>query len=85
MSFSVAANIVLVLALGCVSYLLILERELRKQRGLFREWPVRRVLPEEFDPVFKAGPHGPTRDTEIRSIGSYRVEGGIGDFETWVI
>lgn len=85
LSFSVSANIVLVITLGVVSFLLLRERENRKQRGLFRAWPVRRILPEDFDPIFKTGLHGPSLKTEIRSVGSYRVAGGIGDFETWVI
>ncbi len=68
-----------------VTHLLLGERLLRKQRSFFKEWPVKRVLPEDFDPIFKAGPLGPTTETEIRTVGAYRVYGGISDFETWII
>jgi hypothetical protein len=84
-SLSISAQIALVLAFGVVSFMLLREREKRKQRGLFRVWPIRHTLPEDFDPIFKTGPHGPTLETEIRSVGAYCVVGGIGDFETWVI
>ncbi len=83
--FLVGTNIILVLTLGVVTFFLLRERELRKHRGLFKKWPVRRIAPEDFDPIFRTEPHGPARNTEIRSIGAYRVDGGIGDFETWII
>jgi len=87
MPVSILWGVIILLALtGCVVTILLLrERELRKQRGAFREWPIRHILPEDFDSMFEAGPHGPSIKTEIRTVGAYRVDGGIGDFETWII
>ena len=63
------------------------QRNVRKQRNLFGEWPVRRVRPEVVDPVFEPGPFGPTRDTEVAFIGRgpYLVDGGTSDAEAWVL
>ena len=62
-------------------------RAVRKQRNLFREWPIRRVPPETVDPVLKPGPFGPTRDTEVVFIGRgpYVVDGGTSDAEAWIL
>lgn len=76
---------VLIVALGLTLWKLKNYREDRKQRGLFRAWPIRQVSPEEFDPRFESGPLGPDRKTEIINISSYKVEGGISDFETWIL
>ena len=54
-------------------------------RGLFGPWPVPVVALEDFDARFKAGPLGPSRETEIAFIGAYRVPGGVSDLETWVL
>ena len=66
---------------------LLRQRSVRKQRNLFGEWPIRRVKPEEVDPVFQPGPFGPTRDTEVAFIGRgpYVVDGGTSDAEAWVL
>ena len=66
---------------------LLRQRSVRKQRNLFREWPVRRVKPEEVDPVFRPGPFGPTRESEVAFIGRgpYMVDGGTSDAEAWVL
>ena len=85
LSLPAIAIIVLIIALAVVVHLLLGERLLRKQRGLFKEWPIKRVLPEDFHPIFETGPHGPTTETEIKTVGAYRVYGGISDFETWII
>ncbi len=85
LSLPAIAIIVLIIALAVVVHLLLGERMLRKQRGFLKEWPIKRVLPEVFHPIFKTGPHGPTTETEIRTVGAYRVYGGISDFETWII
>ena len=63
------------------------QRNVRKQRNLFGEWPVRRVKPEAVDPVFRPGAFGPTRDTEVAFIGRgpYLVDGGTSDAEAWVL
>ena len=85
LAVSISANILIAAGIIILFVLLRREREVRKQRGLFGAWPIRKVAPEDFDPVFASGPLGPGRQTEIRSIGAYRVAGGIGDFETWII
>jgi len=63
------------------------QRNVRKQRNLFGEWPVRRVKPEAVDPVFQPGPFGPSRDTEVAFIGRgpYMVDGGTSDAEAWIL
>ena len=72
----------LVLAIGHLR-----QRAVRKQRNLFGEWPIRRVPPEEVDPVLRPGPFGPTRDTEVAFIGRgpYVVDGGTSDAEAWIL
>jgi len=56
-------------------------RAVRKQRGVFGEWPIRRVPPEAVDPVLKPGPLGPTTETDVSFIGRgpYVVDGGTSD------
>jgi len=63
------------------------QRAVRKQRNLFGEWPIRRVLPETVDPVLRPGSFGPTRDTEVAFIGRgpYVVDGGTSDAEAWLL
>ena len=62
-------------------------RAVRKERNLFGEWPIRRVLPETVDPILKPGPFGPTCDTEVAFIGRgpYLVDGGTSDAEAWIL
>ena len=62
-------------------------RAVRKQRGIFGEWPIRRVPPEAVDPVLKPGPLGPTVETEVAFIGRgpYVVDGGTSDAEAWIL
>ena len=77
----------LVLAAGTVAlawYVLRMRAE-KHGRGLFGPWPVPVVALEDFDARFKAGPLGPSRETEIAFIGAYRVPGGVSDLETWVL
>jgi len=57
----------------------------RHQRGLLTRWPVPRVQAYEIDRRFAVGPLGPTPDTEIAFLPSWRVPGAIGDFEAWVL
>lgn len=75
LTLPVIAIVGLAIALTVVVHLLLGERLLRKQRSLFKEWPIKRVLPEDFHSVFKTGPHGPSTKTEIRTVGAYRVYG----------
>jgi predicted O-methyltransferase YrrM len=62
-------------------------RAVRKQRGLFAEWPIPRVPPEELEPVLRPGPYGPTLDTEVAFVGRgpYVVDGGTSDAEAWIL
>ncbi|MCW9035315.1 MAG: class I SAM-dependent methyltransferase [Rhodospirillales bacterium] len=60
-------------------------REDRKQKFLFSSWPIKKVPIEEFDPSFKTGTLGPDHSTEIKFIATYRVTGGISDFESWIL
>lgn len=66
---------------------LLRQRSERKQRNLLGEWPIARVKPEAVDPVFRPGPFGPTRDTEVAFIGRgpYVVDGGTSDAEAWIL
>ena len=70
-----------------LSISLLRHRSERKQRNLFGEWPIARVKPEVVDPVFRPGPFGPTRDTEVTFIGRgpYVVDGGTSDAEAWIL
>jgi predicted O-methyltransferase YrrM len=72
----------LVLGLGQLRH-----RAVRKQRNLFGEWPIKRVLPEAIDPVLRPGAFGPTRETEVAFIGRgpYVVDGGTSDAEAWIL
>lgn len=70
-----------------LALLLMRERANRKERNLIGSWPIRPVLPEEIDPVFRPGPFGPGRETEVRFIGRgpYVVDGGTTDGEAWIL
>jgi predicted O-methyltransferase YrrM len=66
---------------------LLRQRAQRKQRGLFGEWPIRRVSPETIDPALRPGPLGPTLDAEVSFIGRgpFVVDGGTSDAEAWIL
>ena len=63
------------------------DRARRKQRGVFGPWPLARIPLEALDPVFAAGPHGPTVATEVSFIGRgpMTVPGGTSDAEAWIL
>ena len=82
---SLGANVVLALGLGIALAHVIRYREARKQRGILRPWPIRRVPIEQFDARFQRTPLGPPRASEIRFIAGYGVAGGISDFESWIL
>jgi SAM-dependent methyltransferase len=82
---SLLLNVILVAGLVTTLWKLKNYREDRKRRGLLGPWPIRQVDVDVFDDRFRTGNLGPDRSTEIRSISSFRVEGGITDFETWVL
>jgi predicted O-methyltransferase YrrM len=85
-ALAVIAVLALAAALG-LGLAQLRHRAVRKQRNLFGEWPIRRVLPEVVDPVLRPGPYGPTRDTEVAFIGRgpYVVDGGTSDAEAWIL
>ena len=60
----------------------------KRRSGLGKPWVIRRVRIEEFDPAFRPGPLGPTRETEVSFIGKFYVggvPGGTSDFEAWIL
>lgn len=63
------------------------ERGARKQRSLLKEWPIRAVLPDAVDPIFRPGPFGPTLETEVAFVGRgpFDVQGSTTDVESWML
>jgi hypothetical protein len=59
----------------------------KRQRGIFRRWPVRQCSLQEFDKVFVPGPFGPTLATEVHFVasGPFTVPGGTTDVEAWIL
>ncbi len=82
---SLAANLALAVVLAGALARILRYREARKQRGILRPWPIRRLEIDQFDARFATTPLGPARDTEIRFIAGFRVAGGISDFESWIL
>ena len=61
-------------------------RSVKRQRGLFKPWPVRKVSVAELDPVFVPDELGPTPRTEIAFIGQGgSVVGGTTELEAWIL
>lgn len=79
----------LVLALAAVlTSAYLRDRARRKQRNVFSRWPIRRVGIQELDPVFRAGPLGPTLDTEVHLVTGVEllpIVGGTSDVEAWIL
>jgi hypothetical protein len=84
---SFALNLLALAAIAVLTVLLLRERARRKQRHLLGTWPIGPVSPEEIDPVFRPGPFGPSRETEVAFVGRgpYVVEGGTSDAEAWIL
>lgn len=64
------------------------ERAMRKQRGLFFRWPIRRVALDELDAVFRQEPVGPSLDAEVAFVGGsgvMQLPGGTSDTEAWIL
>lgn len=80
-----ATAAVLALGLGVALSHLARHRRDRRQRGLFRPWPVPKVQAGALDERFEPGPLGPRRETEIAWVPSWRVPGAVGDFESWIL
>ena len=51
----------------------------------FQPGLIKAVTAEEFDPRFRIRATGPLPSSEIRFIAQYKVQGGIDDFESWII
>lgn len=79
----------LVTSLAVVVLLVLYLRERTRRKGsLFgQRLQIREVMPEEVDPAFRAGPHGPGLETEVAFIGRgpYTVAGGTSDAEAWIL
>jgi hypothetical protein len=76
--------ILLVISLW-LAWKIIASKADRKLRGIIRPWPIDQITIDKFDARFAPGELGPSSNTEIRFISGFRVEGGISDFETWVL
>ncbi|WP_461412429.1 class I SAM-dependent methyltransferase [Gemmatimonas sp.] len=78
---------VLVVTTAVFAWLYLRERSRRKGQGLLSQWPIPPISLDELDPVFSAGPFGPTRATEVAFIGRgpLVVPGGTSDGEAWIL
>lgn len=54
-------------------------------RGVLRRWPVPEIDLQDFDRRFVPDARGPSIETEIAFIATYRLPGGISDLETWIL
>ena len=83
----IALVVLLCIAVGALLTVYLRERAHRRQRPLIGEWPIATVSPAEIDPIFRPGPFGPGRDTEVAFIGKgpFTVEGGTTDAEAWIL
>jgi predicted O-methyltransferase YrrM len=82
-----ALVLVLAVATGLLAWRVLVARAARKQRGILRAWPIPSVTLDAFDPVFAAGPFGPTLETEVQFVGRgpIVVPGGTSDAEAWIL
>lgn len=61
-------------------------RARRRQRGMFRPWPIRKVPLDALDPVFASTPFGPGIATEVHFVGQGSgIPGGTSDAEAWIL
>ncbi len=79
--------VVLLISVGILSFLLLRARAEKYNRGLFSSWPIRGILPDQLDPLFRSGELGPSLASEIIFLGrgALRVPGGTSDAETWIL
>ncbi|MGA8499741.1 MAG: class I SAM-dependent methyltransferase [Xanthobacteraceae bacterium] len=56
-----------------------------KTHETFQPGPINAVEIADFDARFKVTETGPDPSSAIQSVPSYKVQGGIDDFETWII
>lgn len=83
----VLAVFILTVAVVVLALLLLRARAEKRHRGLFGSWPIRKILPDQLDPLFRSGTHGPSLDSEVVFLGrgALHVPGGTSDSETWVL
>lgn len=62
-------------------------RAARFQRGIFKPWPIPKMMVQEFDARFTADEFGATPDAEVAfiGIGNIPVSGATTDFESWIL
>lgn len=62
-------------------------RTLKRQRGLLKPWPIRKVSLHEVDDIFAPDTLGPTLSTEVSYIGAVEgsVRGGTTNAEAWIL
>ena len=81
----------IVLLLSVVVFLLLRKiakhKEIHKQQGLFKAWPIKKVSVDELDPIFTPNQFGPTRDAMVHFLGASNlvVPGGTSDSESWIL
>lgn len=56
-----------------------------EHRGWPMEWPIKRASLEEFDPIFRLTPFGPSLETVVRYSSAMGVHGGTSDREAWIL
>ncbi|MEO8619477.1 MAG: class I SAM-dependent methyltransferase [bacterium] len=83
----VIADLLWVAAVVFLATSLVRERRMRKLRTFTGNWPVKPVLPEHIDPIFRPNEFGPGLDTEVVFLGRgpYVVDGGTSDAEAWIL
>ena len=86
-AFLVSLNLLLLAAVVLLAWHLARLRRQRKQRGLFRPWPIPKIRIEELDEALRLDELGPTTAAEVRFIGrgSIAVAGGTSDAEAWIL
>jgi hypothetical protein len=79
---------ILVAAMAGPTWIFLRERAQRKQQGIFRAWPIRKIRVDELDPVIRFGPLGPAVGAEAVLIGGTdlaHVVGATSDAEAWIL
>jgi len=88
MTMLTVVALLLVVAMAGPTWIFLRERAQRKQRGIFRAWPIRKIRVDELDPVFRFGALGPSVGAEAVLIGGTelaRVVGATSDAEAWIL
>jgi hypothetical protein len=80
--------LILIALMIAPTWVFLRERAARKQRGILRPWPIRKISVEQLDPVFARGALGPMLQTEVHHIGGtdlHRIVGATSDAEAWIL